>query len=714
VYIVAFMPTRREFIAGLAAGPLLSPYAAPAELPGSILSKPRLGAEFFLNNGETRDGVFQYLRRMAESGLTIARIFTIWDQIEREEGKWDYWGYDWIYDAAAQNGILVANTLCSEDPPGWMGTAPFYHQWADLSNPRLRPYSEIYIEKVVNRYKNHPAHGVWLLQNEPGLSGGAEPYVLAEFARWLQAKYGTLDSFNKARYKRLRRFEDAQVPQSGGWSDYPASLDWRRFSCDHLADQLRWIHSQVDRYHPGALTHGNPPGLLGNMPGSGRDLWRIKPTVHFLGTSIHPSHMFGMFGREDFGMAYGLCCDVLRSASAPAPWWVTELQGGPTMFSGSRHLNPAGTEITRWLWDGLGNGARGIVFWLWHPRTEGLEAGEWGLAGPNGEPTERTRATQAVARVLRQHEDFFTSAKPLPARAAILYDRDAMLLYTVDHASGAAAGRGGGQPVDEIMHPLIGCYKALHRAHVPADFLDISELEAGAAGRYRVLYLPNCYALSAKSVAAIREFVRAGGTLWADGLVAWKDEQGATRQFPPGPLSDVFGFTVEDIQAVWEPFALAGQGDAAGELWRCLIPAGSARALLTGPGGRPTAVEHAFGKGRALYYGSAVTLGYLHRGEPRVGRWIAAPALEASRDLPIRLTEGSGLVSFRAMQAQGRSSAVLNNWGAAARVTVQFPAATQSVVEILSGAVVPLRRAGAVVEAAIELQEAGSAVLLSR
>jgi hypothetical protein len=129
----------------------------------------------------------------------------------------------------------------------------------------------------------------------------------------------------------------------------------------------------------------------------------------------------------------------------------------------------------------------------------------------------------------------------------------------------------------------------------------------------------------------------------------------------------VFGFTVEDIQAVWEPLAMGDKGESAGELWRCLIPAGSAKALLTGPDGRPTAVEHAFGKGRALYYGSAVALGYLHREDPRVGDWIAAPALEASRDLPVRLAEGPGLVSFRAMQAESRSAAVLNNWGAAGR-----------------------------------------------
>jgi beta-galactosidase len=708
------MTNRREFLGGLAVGPLLIPRAAAAapEQPGSILAKPRFGAEFFLNNGETRDGVFHHFSRMADTGLTIARIFTIWDQIEREQGKWDFWGYDWIYDAAAQNGILVANTLCSEDPPGWMGTAPFYHQWADLSNPKLRPYSEIYLDKVVNRYKGHPAHGVWLLQNEPGISGpGTEPFVMAEFARWLQAKYGTVANLNKVWYKQLHAFEEVQIPQTGGWSDYAAALDYRRFRCDHLADQLRWIKSQIYRYHPNSLTHGNPPGVLSNMPGSGRDLWKIKQVVDFLGTSIHASHHFGLFGREDFGMAYGFCCDLVRCAS-PANWWVTELQAGPTMFTGSRHLNPTGGEITRWLWDGMGNGARGIVFWLWHPRTEGNEGGEWGLAGPNGEPTDRTRATQAVARAVKDHEDYFTSAKPVPARAAILYDRDAMLLNSIDHSAGGAAAARGGPAVDEIMHPLIGCYKALHRAHVPADFLETGELEAGAASRYRVLYLPNCYALSAKSVAAIRDFVRAGGTLWADGLVCWKNEEGVTRQFPPGPLSDVFGFTVEDIVAAWEPFSLSGKGDRAGELWHCLIPAGTAKALLSGADGRPTAIEHAFGSGRAIYYGSAVALSYLHRDDPQVRDWIAGPALEASRDLPLRLTEGPAMVSFRASQAGERSAAVLNNWGAAARATVQFPAGTQSVVEVLSGANVPVRRTGATVEASVDLKEGATAVLL--
>jgi beta-galactosidase len=699
--------TRRDFVA-TAAGPFLVSAQAQSVPDAEILSKARIGAEFFLNRTETRDSVFQHFHRMAETGLTIARIFTLWDQIEHEQGKWDFTGYDWIYDAAAKNGILIANTLCSEDPPGWMRTAPFYHAWRDLSNPALRPYSEIYLEKVVTRYGNHRAHGVWLLQNEPGIKDTNEPFVLAGYARWLEKKYGTVAKLNAAWYKQLRTFQDAFVPEesrTAGWADYVANLDWRRFRCDHLADQLRWIHTQVDRHHPGALTHCNPPGLTSNMPAAGRDMWKIKPTVHFLGASMHASWHFGMFPREDFGVAYGYCCDLIRSVSAPAPWWVTELQAGPTVFTGSRPLNPTGGEITRWLWDGIGNGARGIVFWLWHPRTEGNEAGEWALAGADGQDTERTRATRAVAERLKPHEDFFAVASPVRAAAAILYDRDAMLLYAVD---------GWRRPTDEIIQSLMGCYKALHRSHVPVDFVDVSELEAGKANGYRVLYLPYCYALSAKSVAAVREFVRRGGTIWADGLVAWKDEEGKTTQLPPGPLSDVFGFTVEDIQAEWDPFSLANANDKAGELWRCLVPEGTTGALLKGPNGRPAAVEHEYGKGRAIYYGTALTLACLGRETPQIDSWIAAPAVAASESLPLKLTEAPGHIAFRAMRAADRYAAVLNNWGAAANVSIRVPASVKSAVEIITGSDIPIQRSSEAVEVRLPVGAGASAVILMR
>jgi hypothetical protein len=305
--------------------------------------------------------------------------------------------------------------------------------------------------------------------------------------------------------------------------------------------------------------------------------------------------------------------------------------------------------------------------------------------------------------VLRKHDDFFTAARTVPARSAILYNGDALTLYLVD---------GWRRPNDEVMHSLMGCYKALHRAHVPVDFLGTSALESGKASAYKVLYLPYSFALSAKSVAAIREFVRNGGTVWADGLVGWKDEQGNTKQLPPGPLSDVFGFTLDDIEAEGERFSLTGGSDKAGELWRCLIPSGQATTLLPGPGGRPAAVEHRFGKGRAIYYGTGLTFHSLRHDDPTIGGWIAAPAVEASRDLPIRLLEGPDRLSLRILQAPGRMAAVFNNWGAAGEAVLNLPASARSASELLSGQSIPLRRTAASSEARIGIAAGGSAILM--
>ena len=124
---------------------------------------------------------------MRENGLTLARIFVIWDDIERTPDNWNFEGYDWIYDAAAENGIKIVATLCAEDPPGWVKKTSFYHNRTNLNDPELRKHAAVYIEKVVDRYRNHPAQGVWLLMNEP-TKYDEEPTTLRAFGDWLQTK----------------------------------------------------------------------------------------------------------------------------------------------------------------------------------------------------------------------------------------------------------------------------------------------------------------------------------------------------------------------------------------------------------------------------------------------------------------------------------------------------------------------------------------------
>jgi len=161
----------------------------------------RIGSEFFLNRTETKASVEHHFQLMHESGLTLVRIFVIWDDIERTPNHWNFEGYDWIYDAAAENGIKIVATLCAEDPPGCVKN-PFYHNRTNLNDPEMRAHAAIYIQKVVDRYKNHPGQGVWLLANEP-TKYDVEPATFQAFGEWLKAKYGTVEELNKHWFEPL-------------------------------------------------------------------------------------------------------------------------------------------------------------------------------------------------------------------------------------------------------------------------------------------------------------------------------------------------------------------------------------------------------------------------------------------------------------------------------------------------------------------------------
>jgi beta-galactosidase len=654
--------------AGTSAGPQL------AELTRQL----RIGSEFFLNRTETKESVQRHFDLMHENGLTLARIFIIWDDIERTPGNWDFTGYDWIYDAAAKSGIKIVATLCAEDPPGWVKKTPFYHNRTNLNDPEIRRHAAIYIEKVVNRYRGHTAQGVWLLMNEPE-KYDTEPETFRAFGAWLQAKYGTVAELNKHWFRPLVAFPDVRVTPdqlSEYWNDYHAVVDWREFNIDNLVDQLLWIKDRiqaVDTNHP---THINVTEPTGGA--YGQDVWKEKRIVDILGASIHPAWIFPpTAARTEYGELFAYRLDLIGSPAGDQPWWVTELQSGPTIYTGGFPLNPTPEDMTRWLWDSFGAGSKAVIFWLWHPRIGGTEAGEWGLVSLEGKPSIRLPAVKSVADGLKRNA-YLAEAQPQPAKVAILYNRESAILNSLDERT---QHRG-----NEVEESLMGCYLALHRAHVPIQFVDIEQLKNTLSGNIAVLYIPYSYALDDQGVAALRDFVSKGGTLWADGLTAWKNETGEIRPTIPGGLSDVFGVEASDIYPVKadEPYSITSQNERAGELWKLPLKLQGAEVVLRDREGKPFATRHRLGKGQALYFESALTLAYFKRHNPAVQRLIVKPALEVQSDALVQLAKGSDKICFRGLAHPSGPLAILSNWGEAETVVVSFRG-NYSVSEALTG-----------------------------
>ncbi|HUY12918.1 MAG TPA: beta-galactosidase [Terriglobia bacterium] len=644
-----------------------------------LVGKIRLGAEFFLNHTATEESVRKHFRLMQSYDFTVARIFIIWDDIEPTPGAWTFERYDWIYDAARDSGIKIAATLCSEDPPGWMKLTPFYHNHMNLNDPNLREHAATYLEKVVNRYRNHPGQGAWLLMNEPHPEYFFDRATMGAFGKWLESKYGTVEELNKYWFQPIEKFSDVQLSPSqwdSYWVDYHSFIDWHEFNDDNLVEILQWVKGQIRQFDSVHPTHINPVG--GNR-------WQESKTVDFVGASIHPAWLFNDFKRQDFGIAFAYFVDLLAGAAGAKPWWVTELQGGPTIFTGHRPMNPTADELSRWLWDAFGAGARGVVFWLWNPRVLGREAGEWQLVSLEGAASNRVAASKSVLEAVGRMP-FLAESTPQPPKTAILYNRETLLLIEID-------GRPQ-QRTHEAVWSLMGCYEALRRKHVPASFIDVDDLKSGGAGKYDVLYLPYSYAIDDHAVSALKDFVRNGGTLWADGLLGWKNEYGAIRPSLPGSLSDVFGWEtyMADVNPVEEPYSVTGSNEAAGELWKIPLKLHGAEVLVRDGEGQPFATEHAFGKGKAIYYGAAVTLGYFHRGNPKVQEWITSPAVKASSSALVQLLKASDQVGFRPLHHVTGPVAILTNWGLESEIEIRLAGEYTTVANVLTDAPVKVTR----------------------
>lgn len=195
-------------------------------------------------------------------------------------------------------------------------------------------------------------------------------------------------------------------------------------------------------------------------------------------------------------------------------------------------------------------------------------------------------------------------------------------------------------------------------------WISYEQLAGGAlsSDAVKVFILPAASAMSDAEVEAVRQFVRAGGTVIADVRPAVVDER--LRSRPSAALDDVFGFEpqtsaekLEDV-TVQLPYGveLAAQ---AGEWDIKLAPAARPQARLADKETTaPAVIVHPFGRGKAVLLNFVVSDYFKQRGGGVGGevseesseasaaplRTLLAGALAAEADLyaPVRITDPEG------------------------------------------------------------------------
>lgn len=546
--------------------------AAIRDVTGQPVSSddvPFIGAQVFIEPGQTPEQVDGWFRTLSESGMKVCRI-RMFESYMRTGETWDFRLFDRAFDAAEKYGVKVYATLFPSTTKTNIGG------WKLPRDDAQKASFAEFVDLLVAHYKGHPALKGWVLINEPG---GEElpqtPFVAAARTDW-QRRH-PLPEFTSKGYPYLVDFDD------------------QRFLMDLNTEFLSWISRRIrrmDRIHD---IHVNPHAIFGNCAQYDFPRWRNFLTS--LGGSAHAAWHFGYFDRDEYALAMLANSEMIRSGSGPLPWLMTELQGGNNTYSGMDALCPTPAEIAQWLWIVLGTEGKGGIFWTLNPRTSGFEAGEWAMLDFQDRPTARLVAARGVAAAVEKHASLLAGMKIQPSGIDVLYFRESLW---AEQKLAKAADRYAGRREGAVLKSALSCFRALTECGLHVGLKEASEYDF-TQNDYsgRSIILADQLSVPAKYVEALEHFVSHGGTLFIEGLSLYFDEYLQLALHARSTCMNLLGASLSEYCLVKDIFSLKVEDrELPCHLWRGTFVNSE----------EPMHV-HELGRGRVIWLPSNVALG---------------------------------------------------------------------------------------------------------
>lgn len=336
-------------------------------------------------------------------------------------------------------------------------------------------------------------------------------HTLAEFRRWLQGRYESLDELNALWGTAFPAWEEvvplsfAQAREQG---DFTSWVEHTRFMEATYAGHQAFIRDRIREMDPGALVGEDGYGRLDSTDGA--DWWQL----------LGVSGFYNLYTYQDPPQL-----EITRSLAAHFP--DVELR---SIYYGSYDGQFGNLPFLRMIpWYALLHDYNGLFWWIANGKTT-----YWGsdnaLAGPDFTPTRSYQVNRAEIEEIRGGiAQLIQASTRLHDGIAILYDQ------TPIHGLTAYA-----HP-SQIVSAYRGFQDALEDLGLQYEYVAGAQVEAGILREgFRALILARAPALSEKMAQQVREFVLGGGTVIADILPAQHDYY--LRPAPGGSLlGDIFG-----------------------------------------------------------------------------------------------------------------------------------------------------------------------------
>ena len=411
--------------------------------------------------------------------------------------------------------------------------------------------------------------------------------------------------------------------------------DVLRFKADLYVQKLRSRAQAWHDHDPHApFRAGGEMGLFLPFASRGCDMEGIADVMADFG-SFYPSiHLAWHFEEVDFEVAR----PVYMMAQLMTGWfkggWSAswESTGGPQQFSGGKapFWPPAREKIAGFTVDAgvmtqlmlsyLAGGFRGFGFWCW---SSPHGVGEFSTLDRQRRPTDRAVQMGRIGQAARKWRDELWAAHKQPL-VGVFTD------WENDAAWAAKAGPGRDLLKHLPMKSRVGVSRALINHNIPWEYVTATDLAAGLAGRYRIIYLPLLIAISADLMKLLHDYVRRGGRLVIDMPSAWLDDFGRQLSTDRGTsFEKTFGCMIRDYQYSSNvPRHLLGRRL---DGWVADLGLTHAKVLASFDNGWPAITESRCGQGSAVVLAYEASPMCFAPGDTQAEQWLVQHTLGPHR-----------------------------------------------------------------------------------
>jgi beta-galactosidase GanA len=600
----------------------------------------------------------QDLENMKNLNCTVLRVFAPWDRIERREGEFDFSRQDRLFEIAKQKGLKVIlciggvfDNFCGIYPPQWLDKN-YNVQWpmanpsspkpigirkyVCLNDPIIREKASKFLKKTINRYNQNDELISWQVWNEPYLRKTCYcPHCIKKFQDYLFELYnGNIDELNRRWSTEFpvdyQKWEEVEAPSGKGFL-YGGSapwFEWTRFQDKTLYGAVAEIDSLTKKYDPRkrpttlnmCARHTGVKVLDQNI-----NLAKMGKSVDVLAYSFYS---IGLESHDNLSHQKAYRLSRIRSASqAPrGDFWVLETEVGPCW----NYQTPDDIRALNY-WQAIGHGAKALLGWNYRSRMSDSQVSGFHLNAWDGSITERAEFNGEFSGQLQQNAEALNSTYS-KKEAAVLCLEDS-LLQNASTSTRNIYDNNSSAPDSEAMEPLHksreGAFKMLWEMNIATDF--ITEENLNSLKEYKLLLVPYQVDMSSKLAAALRDYVKDGGTIIAEAPFAYKNEYNMLEEKAPGyGLDEVFGASTNDMMAgsVAPQIKLNDNTVNVGNIYQYFTLSG-AKVVAKYTNGENAIVANNFGKGRTLLVGTDVFRQFMTKPENSMTEFLQEQILNA-------------------------------------------------------------------------------------